>query len=348
MKKSFIINAAAFGMVAMMFCGCGKSSIEYCNSGMELIESNDYKGAIEEFEAQIEKNSDNRDAYRGLGIAYYHLGDMEEAAECFKTAIDKSGKKYDDIHLDSLKYYADCLVSIGKYEDAVNVYTTLIDKCHKDERAAFYYFRGLAYIALKDENNATLDFEESLKLDDTKYQTFCNMYQAFYDAGYIDRGESYLKRVLNSKDADNLLIGKTYYMLGDYKSAAPYLKEAIDDGKKEAGYYLAMTYEAQEEYVAAEELYQSYLSKNSSDASAYNQYGAFLINRGKYDTALVYIETGIELGDKDVIKNLLFNQAVCYEYLGDFDEALKLFNEYLDKYPDDRAAKKEVVFLSSR
>lgn len=82
-----------------------------------------------------------------------------------------------------------------------------------------------------------------------------------------------------------------------------------------------MTYEAMENYADADKLYQEYLGKHPNDAFIYNQYGAYLINRGKYANALVYIETGIELGDSDAMQGLMYNQAVCYEYKHDYDKA---------------------------
>lgn len=43
-----------------------------------------------------------------------------------------------------------------------------------------------------------------------------------------------------------------------------------------------------------------------------------------------------------------FNKAVCAEYLGNYDEAYALFNEYLKVYPDDADAEKELEFLKTR
>jgi hypothetical protein len=51
---------------------------------------------------------------------------------------------------------------------------------------------------------------------------------------------------------------------------------------------------------------------------------------------------------EDEKQELLFNQAVCYEYMGDFETAYTLFSEYIAKYPNDADARKELDFLSSR
>jgi hypothetical protein len=45
---------------------------------------------------------------------------------------------------------------------------------------------------------------------------------------------------------------------------------------------------------------------------------------------------------------MLFDRIVAYEMLYDFETAAKLMTEYLAAYPDDEAAIRENVFLSSR
>lgn len=335
-------------MTAAVLSGCGKEPVKYCTAGMSKIESHDYEGAIEEFQEEISRDTDNRDAYRGLGIAYYRLGDMKAATDNFKIVIDKSGSRYDDIHLDSMKYYAECLLNSGDYDSAVRYYSVLLSKCGDEEKADFYYLRGCAYIHLKDENKAALDFENSLKCEDGDYATYCNMYNEFMESGYVDRAESYLKRLINAEDADNLLIGKTYFALGNYELAKQYLELAYDSGEAEATYYLAMNYEKQGKYSEAESFYVSYMNKNKDDANIYNQYAAYLINRGAYEDALTYIEDGLERADGECEKALQYNEAICYEYLGNYEKALELFEKYVKQYPGDKNAGREYSFLKTR
>ncbi len=383
MKSRFIINLALAGAVSVALCsGCSSKASQNYKNGMECFNVADYSGAVEYFKQAVETDSDNAqylvslgmaqaelidyegalgtfdsaiaadgncaDAYRGKGIVYYRQNDYEKAMEAFDTAVSLSGDKYDQIKIDSLKYYASCQYITGDYESAVETYGELIEHADKDDLAELYYSRGCAYVCLKDENNAVLDYEKSLEYEDDNYETYCNMYSNLKEAGYVERAESYLRRLLNGDGTDKLLFGKTYYNLGDYDKAIEYLESEYNDGNNEAAYYLAMTYEAMENYAEADELYLEYLGKHPNDAFIYNQYGAYLINRGKYDSALVYIETGIELGDTEAMQGLLFNQAVCYEYSHDYDKAREAFEEYLALYPNDKAARKEYEFLKTR
>lgn len=318
--------------------------------GMSLLETGDYAGAVTTFESVTAVTNSNRDAYRGLGIAYLNNGMTDKAIAAFSKVIELS-RKYDGIRLDAMKYLASCYFTTEEYNSALELYTEIInntDSKDTDELYQLYYLRGTTYIKLNDENNAALDYEKSIKLNGEDYNLCSNMYYNFKDAGYQDRAESYLKRIIQAEDADAYLKGKTYYILENYSDAEKYLLEAYDAGNKEAAYYLAMTYEKKSDYINADRLYQSFMSAYPNDYGIYNQYGAYLINRGDYNNALVYIETGLGLAKDDEQQELLFNQAVCYEYIHDYKKAYELFQNYVSKYPDDKAAKKELDFLSSR
>lgn len=85
-------------------------------------------------------------------------------------------------------------------------------------------------------------------------------------------------------------------------------------------------------------------------ANMYNQKAAAEIKAGDSDNALVTIEEGIALAGEDgkLIQNLEFNRAVAYEHKQEFDEALKLFEAYAEKYGYDEAVDHEIAFLKSR
>lgn len=325
----------------------GKNAEYFVGLGMSQLEISDYSGAKESFNTVIKVDDDNRDGYRGLGIAYMSEENYSEAVKYF-SEVEALSAKYDAVCIDAMKYMASCYFELKNYTEAVNTYTRILSKVEKEDKCYIYYLRGCCYIMLDDESNAALDYEEAIKLNGTDYDLCCNMYYYFKDAGYTDRAESYLKRIVQAEDADDYLKGKIFFIIEDYAQAENCLLAAYDEGNTDAAYYLAMTYEKKQDYVKAEELYKQYLSDHPNDYGIYNQYGAYMISRGEYENALVYIETGLELAKSDNKQELLFNQAVCYEYMGDFTKAYELFSEYNMLYPNDAAAKKELDFLSSR
>ncbi len=82
----------------------------------------------------------------------------------------------------------------------------------------------------------------------------------------------------------------------------------------------------------------------------YNRMAKDQINAGNYDEALNTIETGLsEAGaDDEGRKELTFNQAVAWEYKGDYKKALEILENYDQKYTAEGNAARELAFLRTR
>ena len=55
-----------------------------------------------------------------------------------------------------------------------------------------------------------------------------------------------------------------------------------------------------------------------------------------------------EDNSEKMTKEMRFNMIVAYEKMGDLESAKVLLKEYLEDYPDDEDAKKEIEFLETR
>lgn len=82
----------------------------------------------------------------------------------------------------------------------------------------------------------------------------------------------------------------------------------------------------------------------------YNRMAKDQINAGNYDEALNTIETGLsEAGaDDEGRKELTFNQAVAWEYKGDYKKALEILENYDQKYTAEGNVARELAFLRTR
>ena len=76
-----------------------------------------------------------------------------------------------------------------------------------------------------------------------------------------------------------------------------------------------------------------------------------------YSSVLEYIQTGLALADADdseeapdadMIREMKYNEIICYEKLADWENARQKAEEYLGEYPDDEAVQKEAEFLETR
>ena len=378
--KKYAYLTVLVASCTVLFCGCSKSAKKLNSLGIEAFNSNDYKAAADYFEAAADKDSENieyfinlgmaqlelanyedahdafyeamlldntsREAYRGLGMVSYYSGDYPSAINAFKTIITQSGENYDSVNLEALSYYASLETLYEDYAVALDCYEILVKNKYKvaDQR----FMMGNIYALQGMESEAVLAYEDALKEYGDDYEIYYNIYSNFMDAGYPQRAESYLRRGLELNSSDNLLKGKTYYLLGDYENARIYLGKASDDGKVEADYFLAMTYEQLGNLDKAEEMYKAYIAQYPTDAGAYNQFGMYYMNTHQYKMALNIFNQGLALGLDSAKKELLFNQACCYEYLYEYKTAFAKFSEYLSLYPDDAKAKREYDFLSTR
>ena len=111
---------------------------------------------------------------------------------------------------------------------------------------------------------------------------------------------------------------------------------------------LGMVYMEQKDTANARSMFQQYVSQAENGAKGYNGLALCDIADGDYDSALSNISSGISAADAEDMQSLLFNEMVVYEKKLDFATALQKAEEYMNMYPDDKTAKKELAFLKTR
>lgn len=85
--RHYKYKMTAAGMLAAAFLtlgGCA-GAVE---DGAELLEAGDYAGAMEKFQASVEKGKDLAEAYRGIGICYWEEEAYADAEDAFEKALD--------------------------------------------------------------------------------------------------------------------------------------------------------------------------------------------------------------------------------------------------------------------
>ena len=95
-------------------------------------------------------------------------------------------------------------------------------------------------------------------------------------------------------------------------------------------------------------LYQEQIKHDPQDAGLYNQLSSCLVRQGEYQDALIMIKKGMQLADESQMADFLWNESICYEKMGNYDTAIEKLMSYLEQYPADKDAKKELAFLYSR
>ena len=147
--------------------------------------------------------------------------------------------------------------------------------------------------------------------------------------------------------------GTGYLEDGNYKEAVTAFQKAVDEGKKTAEAYrgLGMAYYEQEDYASAKDAFEKALAAGGEKNQViYNLLGICGMKLNDYNYALEQFNQGISLSQNsgtsmenaesfsEVLQEMRFNQIVCYEKLGDWENAKTKIAEYIQVYPDDADA----------
>lgn len=348
MKKRTVIVALMISTVVLGGCGDKKDKNQYISKGMEAIEQKDYESAIEQFDQATAGEISLLQAYRGLGIAYLEKGDYPNAIVNFSKALNEKQAKNKEIKSDLLSYKGMAHFKNKDFQDAVEVYTQVIEE-GKDEQA--YYLRGVSYLSLDQIEKADEDFHKALENKGNSYELYFDIYEAFLQKDRKDKGDLYLYEALekNKESASTAYErGQVYFYLEEYEKAKELLSKVEDKEHKEASMLLGKVYYKLEEVDHGIEVFQEYIAKYGEDASAYNGLAMGQIQQENYDEALKSIEQGLALSDESEEQNLRFNEIVVYEGKVDFETAKEKAADYVQKYPGDRNGKREYDFLQTR
>lgn len=293
--------------------------------------------------------SADQTSLRDQGIELLDSGDYQGAIDSFNEALGKSLGHVGSLEIDIDYYKAAAQYKAGLTEDALATYTALI--LYDEDAYEPHFLRGSIYADTGDIDAAVADYDKSVALDNKNYLLYIQIYENLTALGYGDQASSYLSKALEVSDKSaeaSYYKGRIYYLQGDYDSATEYLQQAMDKNIAEASLYMAKIYQAQGDNATAQSLLEQYASSDDVTSEALATLGDIELAAGNYENALSYYETGESL---DVVNNqsqLLKGHVVALENLHRFEEAKELLTQYLEDYPDDADAQKELIFLQTR
>ncbi|MCM1569983.1 MAG: tetratricopeptide repeat protein [Roseburia sp.] len=346
MRKKGFMMAAAFLFLASL-TGCGSQA--KTREAMQLIEELDYQGALTLFGQAREQKENERLIARGEGIAYMGLAEYEQAITCFMQALADSDGVPESMDYDLNYYLAAAYAKAGDYAAAEKTYNAILALRPKEKNACF--LRGSVRLGLGNYTEAKEDFDKVISMEPNNYDRLISIYEVLNHYGYQEVGQAYLQTALETgeKQMNTYDRGRFYYYMGDYQKAYIALEEAKTKGGAESYLYLGKAYEATGDYNYAASVYNNYLGKEGGNAQVFNQLGLCEMKRRDYRKALEAFQAGLnQEGENDRKQALSFNEAIAYEYLGEYKEANAKLKAYLKNYPDDAEAIREQQFLSTR
>lgn len=287
--------------------------------------------------------------YRKQGIECLQAGDYEGAIEKFQSALDNSNGRISEVELDICYYKAYSQMLAGKYEDAKATYDALLD--YDSENGDAYLLRGNLHLLLGDADLACKDYNEAIKCDGASYEWHMYAYEQLAALGYDSEAKDYLQKALEIKATDKEHYrqrGRIYIILGEYAAAKEELSKAQNLGDEESKLYMAQVLELEGNYEAATGIYENYAKIHEEDAYACERLARVFMEDGRYEQALIYVEQAKKAGELSDEATLLKCEIIIYEKVGNYEKARELLGAYLEKYPLDATAQKELMFLQTR
>ncbi len=349
MKKRVLAGIFALTFIC---AGCGSLAGRHdVDSGFTYIESHDYENAMNSFMAAEEGGEDQCLIHRGKGIVYLYTGEYQMAVDELLASLAADEGIVDDMDFDTNYYLAEAYSALGQYSEAKEVYDAILGLRSNDQNA--YYLRGVAELGSGNHDGAYSDFSKAISLNAKNYALTILIYQALADHGYEDEARGILQTSMDNGSSfmSNFEKGQISFYLGNNADAQSYLEAARnerDQEKEPVVLLLGQTGEKQGDYNYAISVYKTFLSESPSSAKVYNQLGMCQIRQGDYDGAVSSFEAGLAVDDKEMNQAIRLNEITAYEYMGEFSMAQSLMSSYLADFPDDAAAQRENIFLSTR
>ena len=313
-----------------------------------LMQNLEYENAIAMFEEALSNNENEREIYRGEGIAYIGLGRYEDAITYIEKALALSSGIVNGMDYDLNYYLATAYYKSGNADEAIKIYDAILSLKPDDTDAK--YLRGVIYSEKNMLDEAMESFNEVIKADPENYDRIIQIYVILADNGYKEVGQSYLKNAMENgtKQMSNYEKGQISFYLEDYESAKTYLEKARDEEGYEAVLLLGKTYETLGDNNYAVSVYSSYATGEEGSAEILNEMGLCKLAMNDYQGALSAFQDAMNIQDNSITQTLKYNEIVAYEYLGDFETAKRLMTSYIKNYPDDEKAARENIFLKTR
>ncbi|MBE5960088.1 MAG: tetratricopeptide repeat protein [Lachnospiraceae bacterium] len=322
--------------------------------GFTLIQLKEYDAAIAQFESMVmDKNipmvlQNNKQAYRGIGIAYFTMQDYKSATDYFEQALQIS--ELSELNTDIRSYIASCYDNLARYDDAIEAYTELISSDSKN--AALYNARGNIYRKLGEYESSIKDYEQALTYASDNFDVYFGAYTAFREMGQDAKAAEVLEKaslIKMNTDQDKLDLGKVHFYQNNYEQCEVEFNDALSKGLTEANYYLGEIALINEEYETALSYFLAYKQAgNTLSATFFNQLTVCYIQLNDFENAAEMLANAKSYAHIAIDQQLLRNEIIILENTGDFDGALKLMEKYIKRYGQDEDVEKDYLFLQTR
>lgn len=226
----------------------------------------DYEGALTTYNALINYDKKNGDAYFLRGCLYFTMGEDEKAKDDLAKAVAVEPKEF-ALYIGNYQ----TLLDRGYQDEAVKYLDQALEV--KDDSANGMMQKGRVYLLKNDWENSEEYLKKALdkKLVDANYY----MAQLYVAQGKLEEADSYIEAYLETGDAtaeELFQLGESQLKGGKYAQAVTYFKAALEleevPNKQIIMKHCAIAYEKNYEFAEAREILKEYVTLYPEDDEA--------------------------------------------------------------------------------
>ena len=274
----------------------------------------------------LEKNAADFNALQFLAIVYAKKREFKTAIECFNKALK--------IHPNSASTYhnrGNTFREIGEFDQAI----VDIKKALKiKEESSFYNTLGCIYFETNNIEDAKINFNTSIKLNNKNSEAMTNLAKIFFYNQDLDKAESLLLKSLSLNKNDQKIyndVALIYLLKKEFKKAENILNMGINLFPND--YLINLTsgnlYSTESfekfNFEIAHNFYQKAIFLKKDDPLTYRNLGLLFKIIGDHKNAIINFKKSIKLTANDKIKNF-FIKKINNPVIEIIDSKLKTFD----------------------
>ena len=317
MKKitSLVIAGTLAAVLSAQGRGTGRTAIELFADGQELQAQKQWFDAMDLYQEALSMNPQYGDAWYNMALCSYALGSYDLCVQYADNAA-KYERNLSDIQ--NLKGMA--MISLGKIDEAKNVFTAVLKKYPNNIDARF----GLAELDLLDGRISVAEgrYLDALKRDSQNRKALLSLALVSSEMGKNEAAEQYVKQALSYYSGEAEVHYMASYLAaknGDYKVAEQRARSAVQiNGDLDKAYsLLAQILFAQKRYDEVIDICDFRIGRKRDCVGAWYLKGLSQQKLERYYDAIDTYQTGLTINPQDeVMRNaleLLVGQVLTVE-----------------------------------
>ena len=252
-------------LAMLVLTGCQKDGEEPLKAVYTTIEAMSYEEALAQLDALEPERNNRQEISRLKGICYMGLGQYDAAVEALGAALSYNEGFLHEVDYDINRYLAVAYFNLGDYEEAEHVYSAMADLKPKDAEVHFSHGIVLLELGKYEESKVAFDKAVDLEPTnyDRVIQIYKAFYQYGYPGLGLEYVENAMNSKNSMNDYDR---GRMLYHIGKYNEAVLALEKVDRKSYEDAALYLGMSYEAMGDYNYAASVYNSGIENSTNPA----------------------------------------------------------------------------------